>query len=390
MNAPLRSAIKGVRQRNGIITPFVSRTPMQTTKAERIAATETHPTASLSPHTSSGAPFRVPAKGPGAASPVPSPARQGRSGSRRTCRRPVSCRLAAAASFPLFAAMAAAALPETTATNMTGVTPRHAAEQRALEKEFDAELRPSDQRAWLERMSSEPNHVGSSHDRANAEFLLEQFRDWGWEAHIETFQVLYPTPKTLALELVAPTRFVARLREPPVDGDRTSDKTADALPPYHAYGADGDVTAELVYANQGMPEDYKTLERHGVRVQGRIVIARYGGGWRGLKPKLAHEHGAVGCLIYSDPLDDGYGAGDVYPKGGYRPPDGVQRGSVADIPVYPGDPLTPGIGATPEARRLSVQDAKTVLKIPVLPLSYADAQPLLAALARPAAPARWC
>ena len=285
--------------------------------------------------------------------------------------------------------MAAAALPETTATNMTGFTPRHAAEQRALEKEFDAELRPSDQRAWLERMSSEPNHVGSSHDRANAEFLLEQFRDWGWEAHIETFQVLYPTPKTLALELVAPTRFVARLREPPVDGDRTSDKTADALPPYHAYGADGDVTAELVYANQGMPEDYKTLERHGVRVQGRIVIARYGGGWRGLKPKLAHEHGAVGCLIYSDPLDDGYGAGDVYPKGGYRPPDGVQRGSVADIPVYPGDPLTPGIGATPEARRLSVQDAKTVLKIPVLPLSYADAQPLLAALAGPVAPASW-
>lgn len=274
-------------------------------------------------------------------------------------------------------------------TNLLGFTAASAAEQRALEKQFDALLDPADQRAWLERMSAEPNHVGSPHNKANAEFMLENFREWGWEARIETFYVLFPTPKKVALELVAPTQFTARLHEPAVDGDRTSDKTQNALPPYHAYGADGDVTAELVYVNQGMPDDYKELDRHGVSVKGRIVIARYGGGWRGLKPKLAYEHGAVGCIIYSDPRDDGYSVGDVYPKGGYRPSEGVQRGSVQDLPVYPGDPLTPGIGATKEATRLSIPDAKTVLKIPVLPVSYADAKPLLAALDGPVAPTGW-
>jgi N-acetylated-alpha-linked acidic dipeptidase len=218
--------------------------------------------------------------------------------------------------------------------------------------------------------------------------MLAKFREWGWDARLETFYVLYPTPKKLALELVAPVHFTARLHEPALSGDRTSGHT-NALPPYLAYGADGDVTGELVYVNQGMPDDYKELDRRGISVRGRIVIARYGGGWRGLKPKLAHEHGAIGCIIYSDPRDDGYFVGDAYPKGGYRPADGVQRGSVADIPIYPGDPLTPKIGATKDAPRLSLQDAKTLQKIPVIPISYADAQPLLATLAGPVAPASW-
>ena len=189
------------------------------------------------------------------------------------------------------------------------------------------------------------------------------------------------------MELVAPTHFTARLTEPPIAGDRTSSQTKDELPAYNVYGADGDVTAELVYVNHGMPDDYKELERQGVSVKGRIVLTRYGGGWRGLKPKLAYEHGAVGCLIYSDPRDDGYGAGDTYPKGGYRPPDAVQRGSVQDLTLYSGDPLTPGVGATPGAKRLAIKDAKTILKIPVLPISYAAAEPLLAALGGRVAPA---
>jgi N-acetylated-alpha-linked acidic dipeptidase len=231
--------------------------------------------------------------------------------------------------------------------------------------------------------------VGSAHDKANAEFELQKFREWGWDASIETFSVLYPTPREVSVELIAPTHFKAQLTEPPVDGDRTSVQTDAELPAYNVYGADGDVTAELVYVNQGMPDDYAELERQGVSVQGRIVLTRYGGGWRGLKPKLAYEHGAVGCLIYSDPRDDGYGAGDVYPQGGFRPPDGVQRGSVQDLVLYSGDPLTPGVGATAGARRLALQDAKTVLKIPVLPLSYAAAQPLLAALGGRVAPAGW-
>jgi N-acetylated-alpha-linked acidic dipeptidase len=261
--------------------------------------------------------------------------------------------------------------------------------QSQLEQRFDADLSAAELREWLKQMSSAPNHVGSPHDKANAEFELAKFKEWGWDAAIEEFSVLYPTPKEISLELISPTHFKARLSEPAIEGDATSTQTKDELPPYNVYGADGDVTAELVYVNQGMPDDYKELEREGVSVKGKIALTRYGGGWRGLKPKLAYEHGAVGCLIYSDPKDDGYGAGDVYPKGGFRPRDAVQRGSVQDMTLYSGDPLTPGVGAVPGAKRLALKDAKTVLKIPVMPISYADAEPLLAALGGRVAPASW-
>ncbi len=272
---------------------------------------------------------------------------------------------------------------------MLGFTSGNAVRQIELEKKFDGRLDPADQRTWLKQMASEPNHVGSPHDKENAEFMRSKFREWGWDAHIEAFEVLYPTPTKVALEMVAPNTFKARLHEPEVKGDETSERTKDALPPYTIYGADGDVTGELVYVNQGLPDDYKVLDRHGISVAGKIVITRYGGGWRGLKPKLAHEHGAIGCIIYSDPRDDGYGSADVYPKGSHRPPDGVQRGSVADLTVYSGDPLTPGVGATKDAKRLPIAEAKTLLKIPVLPISYADAEPLLAALGGPLAPSGW-
>jgi N-acetylated-alpha-linked acidic dipeptidase len=275
------------------------------------------------------------------------------------------------------------------AAEIQGFSSSGAAAQTQLERRFDAGLSAADLRSWMQRMSSEPNHVGSPHDKANAEFQLSLFREWGWDASIETFSVLYPTPREVSVELVAPTHFTARMTEPPIAGDSTSSKTKDELPAYNVYGADGDVTAELVYVNHGMPDDYRELERQGVSVKGRIVLTRYGGGWRGLKPKLAYEHGAVGCLIYSDPRDDGYGAGDTYPKGGYRPPDAVQRGSVQDLVLYSGDPLTPGVGATAGAKRLALKDAKTLLKIPVLPISYAAAQPLLAALGGRVAPAGW-
>ena len=275
------------------------------------------------------------------------------------------------------------------AAEIQGFSSSGAAAQAQLERRFDSGLSAADLRSWMQQMAAEPNHVGSAHDKANAEFQLRSFREWGWDASIETFSVLYPTPREVSVELVAPTHFTARLTEPPIAGDSTSSKTKDELPAYNVYGADGDVTAELVYVNQGMPEDYRELERQGVSVKGRIVLTRYGGGWRGLKPKLAYEHGAVGCLIYSDPRDDGYGAGDTYPKGGYRPPDAVQRGSVQDLVLYSGDPLTPGVGATPDAKRLAIKDAKTLLKIPVLPISYTAAQPLLAALGGRVAPAAW-
>jgi N-acetylated-alpha-linked acidic dipeptidase len=286
------------------------------------------------------------------------------------------------------AAAFAAELP--TGTNdLEGFSSAAAATEAQLEQRFDADLSAAELRSWLEQMTSAPNHVGSPHDKANAEFELAKFKEWGWDASIETFSVLYPTPKEVSVELVAPTHFKALLSEPPIEGDRTSTQTKDELPPYNVYGADGDVTAELVYVNQGMPDDYKELEREGISVKGKIALTRYGGGWRGLKPKLAYEHGAVGCLIYSDPRDDGYGVGDPYPKGGFRPPNAVQRGSVQDLTLYSGDPLTPGVGAVPGAKRLALKDAKTLLKIPVLPISYADAEPLLAALGGRVAPPSW-
>lgn len=272
---------------------------------------------------------------------------------------------------------------------MFGFSTDAASAQQQLEQRFDALLDPADQRAWLKQMSAAPNQVGAPHDKANAEFMLAQFRAWGWDAHIETFNVLYPTPKTVALELLGPQPYTAKLSEPAVAGDATSDIRDGALPPYNVYGGDGDVTAEVVYANYGMPDDYKELARRGIDVRGKIVLTRYGGGWRGLKPKLAQQHGAVGCLIYSDPHDDGYVQGDTYPQGGWRPADGVQRGSVEDMQLYPGDPLTPGVGSTPDAKRLSIADAATILKIPVLPISYADATPLLRALGGPVAPGGW-
>ncbi len=264
-----------------------------------------------------------------------------------------------------------------------------AAAELQREKAFDGAIDRDELRSWLERLSSEPNQVGSAHDKANADFMLGKFREWGWDARIETFSVLYPTPKSELVELVAPTPYRARLFEPAVDGDRTSGRTEGALPPYNVYGADGDVTADLIYVNFGMPEDYAELERRGLDVKAKIAIARYGGGWRGLKVKLAQEHGALGCIIYSDPHEDGYWSGDIYPKGAYRPDEGVQRGSVADITLYSGDPLTPGVGATADAKRLRLEEAKTLPKIPVIPISSADARPLLAALGGPVAPAGW-
>ena len=261
--------------------------------------------------------------------------------------------------------------------------------QRELEARFDAELRADNLRDWMERLSARPHHVGSPFGKEVAELLAEQFQAWGYDTTIETFHVLFPTPRTRRLEMVSPTRFVATLAEPAILEDATSGQKAEQLPTYNAYSIDGTVTADLVYVNYGIPGDYDELERRGIDVTGKIVIARYGGSWRGIKPKVAAEHGAIGCIIYSDPRDDGYARGDVYPRGAYRMDHGVQRGSVADMPLFPGDPLTPNVGATEDAARLDRENAPTLTKIPVLPISHADAQPLLEALNGPVAPAAW-
>jgi len=261
--------------------------------------------------------------------------------------------------------------------------------QVALESRFDANLRRDDLREWMKRLTARPHHLGSPYGKENAEYLAGLFRSWGYDTAIERFDVLFPTPKNRVLELLAPTRFTAALREPALAADSTSGQTSEQLPTYNAYSIDGDVTADLVYVYYGRPRDYDELERRGIDVKGKIVLARYGGSWRGIKPKVAAEHGAIGCIIFSDPREDGSFQGDVYPKGGWRSADAVQRGSVADMPLYPGDPLTPGVGATAGAKRLDRAQAKTLTKIPVLPISAADALPLFQALGGPVAPEEW-
>lgn len=261
--------------------------------------------------------------------------------------------------------------------------------QKALEKKFDEMVTPSNLDQWMKKLAARPHHVGSPYGKENAEFMTALFRQWGFETEIETFQVLFPTPKLRSLEMIAPSVYKAGLEEPALKEDVATNQKKEQLPPYNGYSIDGDVTGDLVFVNYGVPEDYEVLKRMGVEVKGKIVIAKYFGSWRGIKPKVAAENGAIGCIIYSDPKEDGYYQGDVYPKGAYKNEHGVQRGSVMDMPLYPGDPLTPNIGATADAKRLDYKDAPTITKIPVLPISYKDAEPLLAALGGQVVPNEW-
>jgi N-acetylated-alpha-linked acidic dipeptidase len=262
--------------------------------------------------------------------------------------------------------------------------------ERQWEEKFKAIPNPQLMRDYMQRLSARPHNVGTAYDQDNAEWLAAKFKEFGLATHIETFEILYPTPRERAVELVdGGAKFVAKLQEPVVAQDPTSSQQSEQLPTYNAYSIDGDVTAPLVFVNYGIPEDYEQLDRLGVSVKGAIVIAKYGHSWRGIKPKVAAEHGAVGCLVYSDPNEDGFKQGETFPAGPWRPRDGVQRGSVADDPIYPGDPLTPGVGATKTAKRLELKDVKVITKIPVLPISYGDAEPLLAAISGQVAPRAW-
>lgn len=272
---------------------------------------------------------------------------------------------------------------------ISGFFRQHADKQLAMEREFDQMISAENQDRWMQFLTSKPHHIGSTQGKANATFMADLFKQWGYETEIATYHVLFPTPKHRSLELLGSKPYKARLEEPALKEDKTSGIREEQLPPYNAYSADGDVTAELVFVNRGVPADYEELERMGISVKGKIVIAKYGGSWRGIKPKVAAEHGAIGCIIYSDPKDDGYVAGDVYPNGPFRPGQAVQRGSVMDMPVYPGDPGTPGYGSTLNAKRLDRSEITTIMKIPVLPISYEDALPLLQSLEGPVVPEAW-
>jgi N-acetylated-alpha-linked acidic dipeptidase len=272
---------------------------------------------------------------------------------------------------------------------LEGFNESAAKDQYGIEEKFDSNLQAKNVDQYIREMSARPHHVGSPGGKAVADYIYNKYKEWGFEVQVETFYVLFPTPKTRLLEMTGPVKYKALLAEPALKEDATSGQTDEQLPTYNCYSADGDVTAQLVFVNYGLPEDYDRLQRMGIDVKGKIVIAKYGRSWRGIKPKVAQEHGALGCIIYSDPKEDGYYQGDVYPKGAFKSEYGVQRGSVMDMPIYPGDPLTPGVGATKDAKRLDRKDAPNLLKIPVLPISYHDAEPLLRSLEGPVAPEEW-
>lgn len=272
---------------------------------------------------------------------------------------------------------------------LLGFSSTEALQQQQLEAQFDQELNSGEMNEWLRVLSNAPHHVGSEKGRENVEFIADKFRSWGFDTEIVEYEVLFPSPRKRELELVAPTQYTATLTEDVLAQDPSTSSVKDLLPPYNAFSIDGDVEGELVFVNYGTPADYEVLERYGISVEGKIAISRYGGSWRGIKPKLAGEKGAIATIIYSDPADDGFGAGDTYPEGPFKHESAVQRGSVMDMPTYPGDVLTPFIGATAEAPRLDRKDAPTITKIPVLPISYRDALPLLQAMGGEVVPKEW-
>ncbi|HRE50530.1 MAG TPA: transferrin receptor-like dimerization domain-containing protein [Flavitalea sp.] len=269
-----------------------------------------------------------------------------------------------------------------------GFSPEAAQKQGALEKQYDAVLSAPEIGVAIKNLSAFPHHLGSAESKAVADSIFKRLSAYGWTVRMDTYHVLFPTPKTRILEMIAPKKYTALLKEPALKEDATSGQKGQ-LPTYNAWSADGDVSGALVFVNYGLPEDYETLKQLGVDVKGKIVIAKYGRSWRGIKPKVAQEHGAIGCIIYSDPADDGYAAGDVYPKGAYKNEYGVQRGSVMDLPIRIGDPLTPSYGSTADAKRIDRSEADNLLKIPTLPISYRDALPLLSALEGRVAPRDW-
>jgi len=283
---------------------------------------------------------------------------------------------------------AASTLAAQSPTPIRGFPQSEWAAEHALEEKAIAIPEASRQKIYLERMAKVPHHAGSAADAAVADYALGLFKEFDLDAHIENFEALIPYPTSRALEMTGPVTFRASLKEPSLAQDSYSSNSTQ-LPTFNAYSGSGDVTGQVVYANYGIPEDYDYLAKQGIDVKGKIVIARYGKSWRGTKPKVAAEHGAIGCLIYSDPRDDGYFQGDVFPKGPMRPPDGVQRGSVMDMPVAVGDPLSPGWASEKGSKRLSLAEAKTLMTIPVMPISYADATPFLENLGGPVAPPDW-
>jgi N-acetylated-alpha-linked acidic dipeptidase len=266
-------------------------------------------------------------------------------------------------------------------------TPRLSADQRRWEEQFRAVPQAATAREELRRLTAEAHIAGSPEDYATAIYVRDLMRSFGLQSELREYQVLLPYPRNPSVvELVAPRRERLQVREDIVAEDPTS-SSKKIVPLFNGYGASGDVSAPLVYVNYGLPNDYEALRKAGVDVRGKIALARYGNSFRGVKAKVAEDNGAVGLIIYSDPADDGYVQGDVYPKGPWRPESAAQRGSVQFLFIHPGDPLTPGTPAIPGTPRLKKEEATNLPRIPVQPISYGDARRLLQPLRGPLRPA---
>ena len=283
-------------------------------------------------------------------------------------------------------ALLSSCLPHAQVRPIRGFPDDAVAAQRQREEQYRKIPDAAKLKEYMEAMAGDSHVAGQPSSKRVADYALAKFKSFGLDARIEEFEAMMPWPIETTVEVVGPEKYTLRVKEPVLPEDPDS---GDQTPLYNAYSGDGDVTGEVIYVNYGMPADYERLKELGVDVKGKIVIARYGAGWRGIKPKVAYEHGAIGCLIYSDPRDDGYYPGDVYPAGPYRPEFGAQRGSVMDMPVHAGDPLTPGWGSEAGGRKLRMDEAQTILKIPVLPISYGDALPILRQLKGKVVPNEW-
>jgi N-acetylated-alpha-linked acidic dipeptidase len=256
--------------------------------------------------------------------------------------------------------------------------------ERMFQAMPDAKLAEAD----FDVMTAEPHHTGSPYEIKLADYVADRFKTFGFDVSRDEYSVLLPWPGERRLDIVGPDPVKLEVEEEKIRGDQWADMPG-ILPAYNAYSPSGDVTGEIVYVNFGIPSDYDTLQKLGIDVKGKIVLARYGGSWRGIKPKVAAEHGAVACLIYSDPHEDGYFQGDVYPDGPFRGWGMIQRGSVMDMPRYPGDPSTPDRPSKPGVARIPMDQIKTFSPIPVQPLAYRDGVELLKRLKGPVAPEAW-
>ena len=281
--------------------------------------------------------------------------------------------------------------PESDSSRILGFTAAHSALEHQIETDFQSIPSPENARAWHRIFTAEPHPAASARNNELAEFIAEAWRKQGWEdVTLRRYEVLHSKPRSVSLEMTAPVRYTASLREDPVDVDPDT-KNPEVSGAYFGYSASGDVTAEVVYAHSGNPEDYDLLRKNGISVKGKIVLVRYSNpySYRGFKALTAEREGVAALLIYSDPAEDGFKRGKVFPDGPWGPESHIQRGAITYDYIVPGDPTTPGWASIPGAKHIPPQEARSLPKIPALPLSWRDAKPLLENMNGPEAPKEW-